>query len=398
MKISPKFLGLMICCIILPLASCKESKKNVQKAREHIVTVHQKPDVLMLPYNGKISPAQVVTVTCPEEGVVSKVNFKYGQEVKQDQFLLALNSVKLENDFHEAVSNFLKAKDRYLISQVNFDGAGALFKEKIISRQEFTNEKSQHENNELSYIDAKFKLEKILEHVPGFDKSIEKLNLQDIKRIEHIFTTSLEDMKITAPAAGIVLFPVQAKTEEGTGELAVGSDIKKGQALLSIGDMNGISVDFQVSEADINRVKPGLAVEVSTSGAHSITLMGEVKSVAVQAKNLRGGNESASFPATAHVEKITPEQRKFLRVGMSAKVIVKITGKSEMMVPISAIRAEKGKRWVTVVDATNKRTKREVGTGRTTRTDVIITRGLNPGEKVIAHDTPMPGAEGADDE
>lgn len=384
MKIWFQFFAIVVGSFLVIIAGCKKS--DASPALERIITVQEKPDLVLLPYVGKISPAQVVTVTCPEEGVVSKLNFKYGQEVDKNQFLLALNSVKLETEFHEAVSNFLKAKDRYLIGQVNYTGATELFKEKIISRQEFTNEKSQHENNELAFIDAKFKLEKILEHVPGFDKSIEKLNLQDIKNIEHIFSSSLEDMLITAPAAGIVLFPVQTKSDEGTGELVVGADIKKGQSLLSIGDMKGITVDFQVSESDINRVKPGLVAVVSTSGTHGVTLSGQVKSVAVQAKNTRGGSDAATFPATAYVDNITPEQRQYLRVGMSAKVTVKIPGNSEIMIPISAITADKGKRWVMIIDATGKRVRREVSTGHTTPTDVIITQGLKAGDKIIAQD------------
>lgn len=397
MKTQLKFTGLFISFILLILAGCNKKDNSAAEGRERIITVQQKPDLVMLPYTGKISPAQVVTVTNPEEGVVSKMNFKYGQEVKKDQFLLSLNSVKLEADFHEAVSNFLKAKDRYLISQSNFAGSSDLYKEKIISRQEFTNEKSQHENDELAYIDAKFKLEKILAYVPGFDKSIEKINLKDIKHIERIFATSMEDLVIKAPAAGIILFPVQVKSDEGTGELVVGSEIKKGQALVSIGDLNGITVDFQVNEADINRVKPGQTVIVSTSGAHSVTLTGQVKSIAVQAKNIRGGNETASFPATAHVEKITPEQREYIRVGMSAKVMVKIPGKTEIMIPISAINSEKGKRWVVVVDASGKRDKREVSTGHTTLTDVIITQGLKSGEKIVVHENQSSNEEENDD-
>lgn len=397
MKTQLKFTGLFISFILLTLAGCNKKNNSGAEGRERIITVQQKPDLVMLPYTGKISPAQVVTVTNPEEGVVSKMNFKYGQEVKKDQFLLSLNSVKLEADFHEAVSNFLKAKDRYLISQSNFAGSSDLYKEKIISRQEFTNEKSQHENDELTYIDAKFKLEKILDYVPGFDKSIEKINLKDIKHIERIFATSMEDLVIKAPAAGIILFPVQVKSDEGTGELVVGSEIKKGQALVSIGDLNGITVDFQVNEADINRVKPGQTVIVSTSGAHSVTLMGQVKSIAVQAKNIRGGNEAASFPATAYVEKITPEQRETIRVGMSAKVMVKIPGKTEIMIPISAINSEKGKRWVIVVDASGKRDKREVSTGHTTLTDVIVTQGLKSGEKIVVHENQSSNEEENDD-
>jgi multidrug efflux pump subunit AcrA (membrane-fusion protein) len=371
---------------VLTLSACHKQDKKGEKEREKVVTVKEKSDSVALSYTGKINPARVVTVTCPEDGVVSKMNFKYGQMVKKDQFLMALNSVKLESEFHETVSNFLKAKDRYLNGMINFNGAQELFKEKIISRQEYSNEKSQHENDELTYIDARFKLEKILENVPGFDKSIEKLNLQDIKHIEKIFATSLEDLRIIAPAEGIVLFPVQTRSEEGPGEIVVGSDIKKGQSLLSIGDMNGITVDFQVSEADINRVKPGLEVVISTSGTNPTTLQGLVKTVAVQAKNARVSSEAASFPATAHVDNIKPQQIEYLRVGMSAKVTVKIPGKSSIMVPISAIRADKGKRWVVVVDTAGKRSKKEVNTGQTSRTEVVINSGLKPGEKVVARE------------
>ncbi|MDQ2994434.1 MAG: efflux RND transporter periplasmic adaptor subunit [Pseudomonadota bacterium] len=377
----------MVCCFAL--ASCGKRGEHANQEQTQVVTVEKKPNTVMLPYSGKISPIRVVAVTTPEEGTVAKMNFVYGQKVEKGQVLLTIHSPKLESDFHEAVTSFLKAKDHYLNSQASIEGSQELYDEKIIAKKEFINEKSQHENNELAYVDAKFKLEKILDYVPGFDRSIEELNLGDVSRIRAIFSKTLDDIVIKASASGIVLFPVHVSTEEGGGssnELEVGTAVKKGQALLSIGDLTGISVDFEINESDVSRVKPGLTASVASTSGPNMTLKGVIKDVAVQAKSARGNSDSSSFPAKVIVENIPAETAKELRVGMSAKITVEIVGKPEIMIPIQAVHAEKGKRFVTLALGNEKNEQREVQTGRTTQNDVIILHGLKPGDKVLVND------------
>lgn len=375
----------VIICGLMVAGCGKHGNQQDSELDASIVTVEKRENKLMLPYSGKISPIRVVAVTTPEEGTVAKMNFVYGQKVEKNQLLMTIHSPKLETDFHDAVTNYLKAKDHYLNSQASIEGAQALFDEKIIAKKEFINEKSQHENNELAFVDAKFKLEKILEYVPGFDRSIEQLSIGDVGRIRSIFAKTLDDIVIKATASGIVLFPVHVAGEEGTtnSELDVGAAVKKGQALMSIGDLTGISVDFEIGETDVNRIKPGLKAMVMSTSHPNLSLRGVIKDVAVQAKSARNGGESANFPAKVVVENIKPEIAKELRVGMSAKIMVQIEGKPEIMIPINAVHVNKGKRFVTLVDAKQQHSEREVQTGRTTQGEVVIAQGLKAGEKIF---------------
>lgn len=386
-----RYTALIVLCSLMMVGCSKSGQQQSGQKEANIVTVLKKESRVVLPYSGKISPIRVVAVTTPEEGTVAKMNFVYGQKIEKDQLLMTINSPKLETDFHDAITNFLKAKDHYLNSQASIEGAQALFDEKIIAKKEFINEKSQHENNELAYVDAKFKLEKILDYVPGFDRSIEELSLSDVKRIRSIFAKTLDDIVVKATASGIVLFPVHTAGEDSasSNELDVGSAVKKGQALMSIGDLSGISVEFEIGEADVNRIKPGLIAKVESSSHPNLQLKGVIKDVAVQAKSGRSGSESANFPAKVIVENIKPEIAKDLRVGMSAKVLVEIVGKPEIMIPIEAVHANQGKRFVTKIDAKNKQQEHEVQTGRTTQGEVVITHGLNPGDKIFVASNPV---------
>lgn len=374
---------------MLFLASCSEEKHDaMQQEAARVITVTEKPNVVKLYYSGTIKPIHIETVTSDVEGTVASVNFRYGQVVKKGERLMGLSSTKLEEEFHEAVKSFLKAKDQFLNSKVSFAGAKELYSAKIISRQEYVNEKSQHQNNELAFIDARHKLEQMIQSVPSADKTLEELSLRDISKIKDIFEETLDDIPVHSPENGIILFPVKKSGKDDTSKdsMEVGLEIKKGQALVSIGDLSGISIEFVVGENDINRVMPGQKVMVIINALESGKLPGVIEAVGVQAKDAGGNGDSAEFPVVVKVPKIGDKQRQHLRVGMTAKIEIDLVGAKEMMIPIAAVQNQQGKHVVTVINAQGKDEIRVVTVGRTTLNDVVIKSGLQPGEKIRVND------------
>jgi len=139
-----------------------------------------------------------------------------------------------------------------------------------------------------------------------------------------------------------------------------------------------------VSEIDINRVKPGQKAIVTSAALPGMTFKGLVKSVGSQARLANGGGGLATFPVTVIVPKLTPKQRKFIRVGMSAKIEISIANPKKIMVPIAAVKQKDGKITVTIVDASGQHKTVPVRTGRTTPMGmVVIESGIKSGEKIF---------------
>lgn len=372
------------------MLSCgQKTEGDVEHGEKKIVTVQKKPNIEQFFYNGEIKPLKVEGIISPEEGRVISTNFNYGQAVVVKQPVLTISSEKLQMTFHDSITNYLKAKDSYLNNVTSFEGAKELYHDQIISRQEFTNEKSQFENSQLGFLDAKFKLEKVIKMIPGINSSIVDLTLKDLPEVTKLFKKQFEHIQLHASRPGIVLFPVKTATttEEGDKEIVVGSEVKKGQVLVSIGDMEGISVEFDVNEAEINRIKAGLKAIITSSSIEDMRLEGKIVAVGVQAKRSGSTAESAIFPVRVEVEKIPPDVLKRIRVGMTAKVEVDIVGEPVLMVPLKAVRSKESKQFVLVSDPkTKKPQERVVQSGRTTLQDVIIKNGLKEGEQVIVYD------------
>ena len=374
----------------LSLFGCsKQEESKLQANEQKTFTVHIKPNINRFYYSGEIKPLKVESITAPEEGRVIKINFNYGQAVKAGQHIVTISSEKLQTTFHDAITGYLKAKDSFLNNAASFEGSKELYRDQIVSRQEFMNEKSQYENSELSFMDAKFKLKKVIEMIPGLNSSIEKLTLKDLSEVKKLFSRQFENIELHSQHSGVVLFPVKTAStnDEGDKEVAIGSEVKKGQVLVSVGDMRGLSVEFEVNEAEINRIKPGLKVSVSSSAIDEMKLEGKITAVGVQAKRSASSSEAASFPVRVEVEKISQDIMEKIRVGMTAKVEIGLVGDPALMVPLKAVKNKRGKQYVAVQDSkTNKVEERLVKTGRTTLTDVIVKDGLQDGEKVVVND------------
>lgn len=351
------------------------------------MTVTTQTVVTPLYFTGTVKPLSMSNVVAPDDGVVVNMNFKYGQTVTKGQTLLKINSKKLEQDYDSALTNYLKAKDAYNMSVSKYKSTQALWDMKIIPEDELTSAKSSRDSAHIAYLQASYALEDTIKRGPSMSEDVKNLRLSDFEKVDKALRIRYNYLNVKSPKAGVALQP--PKTGSGsqeTGNINVGSSVKLGQVVTSIGDLNGISVDIKVNEIDINKVKLKQAVHITGVAFPGFKLAGHVSSIDSQATTQEGGSGGLpTFPVTVVVPTLTTAQAKVIRVGMSAKVELEISRPKDIIVPIKAVYKRKGKSYVNLL-VNGKAEPREVITSDTTVSDVEIEHGLNNGDKVIIND------------
>jgi multidrug efflux pump subunit AcrA (membrane-fusion protein) len=358
---------------------------RTNKNEKHVITVFPKSQVSHIYYSGTIKPIKEDLIISPASGVVSKMNFHYGDFVRKGDLLFTLHSPEMESEFRESISNYFRSKQSYLNAKKSMIGTEMLYKEKIISEQEYSSEQGQYQNVSLSYIEASTKLKQFLIYLPSYQQSLVDMPTLDLEAVKKILQEKVEDLTIYAPSSGIVLFPDE-KSTDGAKELQQGSEIKRHDMLLAIGNLSGLSVTANVSESDINHLGRGIPVQLTFDSDLELELKGTVVSVAKQAKASDNVGFS-TFPVVIHVLNIPSTHLKKIRVGMNTKLDIMIKELPVIRIPIAAVAQKDEQTWVQVLDSKSGKIREVVvQTGATSQNEVSIVKGIRPGDKVVFYD------------
>ncbi len=373
------------------MQSCKQEKQtaSANKEQQRIVVASIQSSASHLFYSGNIQPLHIYNLVSPVDGIVDELYFRPGDQVSANQLLLKIASSKSQQDYANALTSFIKDKDQYFQNKSKFEGTAALYKAGIVGKEDYLSQESQLGTSRLAYINSTNALKTIARKIPGAPQDIETLTLKDVTTIEAMLETQHGNFSINSPIAGIALTPESGPgSESGPPKiLTEGSDVKQNQIIASIGDMTGISVNIHVGEIDINKIQLGQNAILSSPALPGLIFQGKVDSVARQAKSGESSASIANFPVAVAVAQITPEQRKLVKIGMSAKVELIINHAPEIKIPIKAVFFSEGSPHVKIIDPiTAKPRDVKVETGATELDNIIILKGLNVGDKVIVSD------------
>ena len=370
------------------LSACSSDNTSLKKGSYSTQIAHATKPTDTLYFTGAIKPLHIYTVTSPADSTVEKIEFNYGQRIVKNGLLLTLTSVQLQQDYQNALAEFLKAKEQYNTNKVQMEGNEELNTLGIISKNEYTNSKNSFNDANLAYLQAKQKLITLLAKTSTNEKAITELDISNAQAIHEALSKSMYRLNINAPATGIVLVPEKSSGTSGDSggssqKLSVGTQVKNGQLLVSIGDMSGIYVEMSANEVDVNRLKPGQPAIITGIGFPDMTLKGVVQSVDVQAVP-GASNNTPTFPIRIAVPQLTEAQQKIIHVGMSAKAQVTIAHTPVITIPISAV-IEKGPfSFVRIIDKSNGKMKEvRVITRHTGLNDVEIDKGLKSGDEIV---------------
>ncbi len=365
--------------------------------------------------SGRLVPRREVQVVSPISGTVAATHFQYGAQVTRGQRLVDLDTTEIESTYRQAQAQHIKALQRFneledwennvevarvrrAISKTRLqletqkqkrDETAFLLERGVIPAAEHEAAEQQLHNLQLDYEASQQDLASVLAKGGAEEKQVAQLELDNARTQLRTLEDTLQQSAVHAPVAGVILQPRRSgggQSDQGRERLTKGRSVTQGALLLTIGDLDGLSVTGTVDEVDITKVGLGQQVAIGGDAFPGLALQGTVAHVSAQSGQAgQGKNTLPRFEITVTLEDLTPAQRQQLRLGMSANLEVVVYEKpAALLVPFSAVQTRNGKAWLRVRDRETGGVKQiEVDTGVTTVDAVEIVRGLEPGDEVV---------------
>jgi multidrug efflux pump subunit AcrA (membrane-fusion protein) len=368
--------------LILAVCACGGEKKQGM-TQNHTYTVTSKSVHKVLHFTGSVQPIQEHSIVSPMEAVVETMHVHYGQRVKKGEVVLTLTSAELQKQYNETLTDYLKAKDSYSIARAKFTGTNDLWKDGLLSKNNYLSEKSGIETSRVAFMQASRKLTELLEKMDEHHRSLSvaNLSLADFDEIKTILNSSHNLIHLKAPGDGVMLYPPKSG-EDKTTRITVGSSVKSGQVIALVGDLRGISVEIDVPEVDIDKIRPGIKALINGVAFGKHQLEGTLVAVNAQASNTSAGG-LPSFTAVVEVTQLSPEEQRWIKVGMSASIELKIEGENQLIIPMAAVKREQGNSVVQVKNKEGRIKQRIITTGPAEADTVVVESGLKEGDVVV---------------
>lgn len=274
---------------------------------------------------GTIAANEIVEIKSETDGTVEKILFTEGQQVKQGDLLVQLDESKFAAAAAEAEANFK-------LSVANHERSKQLFRDKLISQQEFDQIAAQFQANEAGL---------------------------ELKRRQ------LLDTQIRASFSGIV----------GARQISPGQVIGKNITLTWLVDLDPVKVEVNVPERYLSQMAIGQSMEFGVAAFPNDRFKGEVYFISPQLD---------AATRTALVKARIPNPGHKLKGGMFANLALTLRLRdSAIVVPEPALVSNGDEVTVFVVDDKGTAQVRPVKVGLRLAGKAEVLSGVQPGDKVV---------------
>ncbi len=321
---------------VLLLAGCKQKQAQGGAGGGFVIQVvaveaKRQPVIESLSLVGSIAANEVIEVKTEIDGTVQEILSNEGQHVNKGQELLRLDETKLAAALAEAESNFK-------LSRANLERARQLFKDKLISQQEYE------------------------QLAATFD--VNQATLDRRKR-------ELKDARVYAPFAGIV----------GAHNVSHGQVIGKNTTLTWLTDLDPVKVEINVPERYIAQLRPGQAIELGVAAIPGKKFRGELYFISPQVD---------VTSRTILVKAKIPNPDAQLKPGMLASLdLILQRRENSVVIPETAVvrMMDNDRGMIFIVDSNSVAQMKPVKFGVRMSKQVEILEGLQGGEKVVVEGT-----------
>jgi len=300
--------------IIFNLQSQREKslKVTVEKVKKENLTS-------ITSASGEVKPKKNVNISAHVAGRIEKIGVEEGQRVKENDFLLKLDSTQ-----YEAMAD----RDRALISSHKAD---------LIRADATLKKDERYYERQKKLYDEKLISEELLESANAqyeISKAQHQAILFQIEQAQASLSSTLDTLSKTiynSPIDGII---TSLRVEEG--EIAmIGTMNNPGTILMTIADLSVMEVEVEVDETDVIGVEIGHRAEVRVDALPDKTIEGKVTEIGSSAlQQTTASQESKDFKVIITLEN-PPES---LKPGLSASAdIITAEKQDALAVPISAL-------------------------------------------------------------
>lgn len=406
---------------------------TVYQSHKNVVTVQtakaQREDLAsVVSASGEIKPKTYVNIGANAFGKITHLYVKEGDRVRKGQMLAQLENVQPEADLqameatlqaartdsvaaeaalNTAVADLNRAKSDSERSDLDWGRAQGLYKDALISKQEYDSQKAAHQTAVAGLAQAQARVAQAKAQKESADRHISQAVANQTHAADVLKKTSY-----AAPFDGVITsLPVR----EGE-SVVIGIQNAPGSVLMTLADMSVITAEVQVDETDIISIESGQPAEVSIDAIPKktykalVTEIGDnamVRSTGVSTSQQTGSSQEAKdFKVVVTLQDPPPD----LRPGLSAtaKITTATRGKA-LTIPIQALtvrkqedlvqKSEKNAVQAAMTQKPVSNSKEEiqgvfvirnhkaefvaVETGIAGTTDIEVTKGLKEGDEIV---------------
>ena len=365
----------------------RRSKLNVEKDKITVSNVSTGPFEDFIAVTGVVQPLKTIRLDAIAGGYVTEKLVEGGTMVKQGDVLLRLenqnlrlNFLQSETEANRLVNDLQNTRQRLRVEryslrktlsdldfQINqtkdvYDRQAKLFKDKVISEQDFMKAKLDYERLvEQRKIEAES--QKYQEENSRTQIQMLEGTLARTQKNVSLWQQTLNNLVVKAPVSG----------QLSSIDVEVGSNINQGQNIGQIDDMNGFKMRVGVDEHYNNRIFAGLKGSFEYNGQkHEL----EITRVYPESRNGRIDVDMRFLKAAPKDLKRGQSSPIQLELGKAAKAT---------LLPVGGFFSDTGGNWVYVVDKSSgkRAVKRSITLGRKNPEFYEVLEGLQPGEQVI---------------
>src|SRR5690242_19523718 len=294
---------------------------------------------------GNVQAYATVSLKSQVEGQLARVLFAEGQEVKRDDLLFVVDTRPFEAALRQAEANVARDHAQAENARVELQRLGRLIKQGVVSRDEY----DQARTRALSY-DAS---------VAADEAAVERARIE----LQYCYLRSPVDGRI--------------------GQILVheGNVVKANETPLAvINQVRPVYVEFSVPQQELGEIRRRMAEGPLGVTAH----VGDDGGSPVPGELTFVNNTVDAATGTVLLKALMPNADEALWPGQFVNVVVRLTVlPGAVVVPSAAIQTGQEGAYVFVVGADGTVESRPVALGHAVGQDVVVERGIVPGDRVV---------------
>jgi len=318
---------------------------------------------------GEVRALNLVTVGAQVSGKIEKLYVTVGQEVKKGDMIAEIDSTTQQNEvdtYKTRVSSYQAqlnaAKVTLLVSEKQYNRLKALKQKNAASEEDVENALDAYET-------AKAKVEEITASLKETEIS---LNTAE---------TNLGYTRITAPQDGTIV-SVPVKEGQTVNSAMSTPDIVK------IADLSDMEILIEISEGDIDSVKPGIKVTYTILADLDSSYETTLKSIDPGLTLLTNGEYSEVVGSDEAIyyygRLVVPNKDGKLRIGMTTQNVLYVQSADNVLtIPVTAVKNDGAEKYVEILNKNGSVSRKTITTGISDGLNIEVTSGVEEGDKII---------------
>lgn len=309
-------IGLVVIVLLVLNLTGDSTKKTTVSAEQ----AENRNIVELVSASGRVEPKTKVNITSEVNGKIIRLAVKEGDEVRQGQLLIVLDTVQLRSDVDQALYNVNEVNARLSGSAAALENAKEEFdRQQSLFDRTLTSE-TAYKNAKFAHLDAKSQYE-------AWEAQAKQAEFRYEKSIDYF-----RKARIAAPMTGVVTF---LDCEEGE-VAAAQTAFTQGKTLMTVSDLSVFEVQVEVDETEITKVSLGQKSDIEVDAFPDTSFPGEVVEIGNTASVARAGTQEQA--TNFYVKVVFKDSDVKVKPGMSATVEITSNERAQSLsVPYSAI-------------------------------------------------------------